>query len=82
MANERKRKPVAAMIVMGVASAALYAALLLHQEEVNVTFGRAGAYAFLPVLTAFVFSYVHGTFTGHFWTVLGIEASKNHGKGR
>ncbi len=30
----------------------------------------------LPIVTAFVFSYIHGSFTGHFWTVLGIEAAK------
>jgi hypothetical protein len=82
MANERKRKPVVAMIVMGVASTVLYAALLLNQDLVNGTFGRAGAYAVLPILTAFAFSFVHGKFTGHFWTVLGVEASRNNGKAR
>ncbi len=29
-----------------------------------------------PIITAFVFSYFHGSFTGNFWTVLGIEAAK------
>jgi hypothetical protein len=82
MASETKRKPVGAMIVMGVGSVALYAALLLNQDLVNRTFGRAGAYAVLPILTAFVFSIVHGSFTGHFWSVLGVEAAKNHGKAR
>jgi hypothetical protein len=38
--------------------------------------GKGGMYAFLPIVTAFVFSYIHGTFTGHFWTVLGIEAAR------
>lgn len=76
MANEPKKKPVGTMILSGLVSAALYAALLLYQDEVNGTFGRPGAYAVLPILTAFVFSIVHGTFTGHFWTVLGIEASR------
>lgn len=80
MAHETKKKPIGAMAATGVVSAALYAALLLHQDEVNSIFGRAGAYAVLPILTAFLFSVVHGTFTGHFWTVLGVEAAKNHGK--
>ena len=35
-----------------------------------------GMYAALPVLTAFLFSFVHGAFTGSFWSALGIEASK------
>ncbi len=71
-----KKKPAGAMIVMGVISLALYATLLLKQDLVNSTFAKGGLYAFLPIVTAFVFSYVHGSFTGHFWTVLGIEAAK------
>jgi hypothetical protein len=71
-----KRKPVGSMIVMGIISVALYATLLLKQDMVNGTFAKGGLYAFLPIVTAFVFSYIHGSFTGHFWTVLGIEAAK------
>jgi hypothetical protein len=71
-----KKKPVAAMIVMGLISVALYATLLAKQDLVNSTFAKGGLYALLPIITAFVFSYFHGTFTGHFWTVLGVEASK------
>ncbi len=79
MAHDTNSKPVGKMILTGAASVALYATLLLHQDEVNGTFARAGMYAFLPILTAFVFSFIHGTFTGHFWTVLGVEASKGKG---
>ena len=64
------------MIVMGIISIALYATLLLKQDLINNTFGKGGIYAFLPIITAFVFSYFHGAFTGHFWTVLGVEASR------
>ncbi len=71
-----KKKPVAAMIVMGIISVALYAVLLAKQDLVNSMFGKGGMYAFLPIITAFVFSYFHGAFTGHFWTVLGVEAAK------
>jgi hypothetical protein len=71
-----RKKPVGAMIVMGIISIALYAALLLRQDWVNSTFAKGGVYALLPIVTAFVFSYFHGNFTGHFWTVLGIEAAK------
>ncbi len=74
--NSSKKKPVGAMIVMGVISIALYATLLLKQDLVNSTFAQGGLYALLPIVTAFVFSYIHGSFTGHFWTVLGIEAAK------
>jgi F0F1-type ATP synthase assembly protein I len=74
--SSSKKKPVAAMIVMGVVSVALYATLLLKQDLINSNFARGGLYALLPIVTAFVFSYFHGSFTGHFWTVLGVEASK------
>ena len=71
-----KKKPVVAMVVMGIVSVALYATLLMQQDMINNTFAKGGLYALLPIITAFVFSYFHGNFTGHFWTVLGVEASK------
>jgi F0F1-type ATP synthase assembly protein I len=71
-----KKKPYASLIIMGIISIALYAALLLNQDIINNTFGKGGIYAFLPIATAFVFSYFHGGFTGSFWTVLGVEAKK------
>jgi F0F1-type ATP synthase assembly protein I len=71
-----KRKPVGKLLVTGIISVALYAALLANQDVINSSFGRGGLYAFLPIAMAFVFSFIHGTFTGHFWTVLGIEAAK------
>lgn len=76
MAQSSKRKPVGKMIITGIITISLYAALLLNQDVINSTFGRGGIYAFLPIITAFVFSYFHGAFTGSFWSVLGIEAKK------
>lgn len=77
MANSRtKKKPYGSLIVMGFISIALYAALLLNQDIITRYFALGGTYAFLPIATAFLFSFVHGTFTGNFWTVLGIEAAK------
>lgn len=75
-ANSNKKKPVGKMIVMGLISLALYTYLLTSQDMVNSTFAKGGWYALLPIVTAFVFSFVHGSFTGDFWTVLGIEAAK------
>ncbi len=76
MASTTKKKPVAAMIITGAVSIALYAALLLKQDMINSTFGKGGLFAFLPIVTAFIFSFIHGAFTGHFWTVLGVEAAR------
>lgn len=74
--TKTKKKPVGIMLLTGVISIALYAALLMNQDILNSTFGNGGLHAFLPIMTAFAFSFVHGSFTGHFWTVLGVEASK------
>ncbi|MBI4683396.1 MAG: hypothetical protein HY757_09905 [Nitrospirae bacterium] len=71
-----RKKPVGKMLLMGVISVALYALLLLKQDVINGYIGQGGMYAFLPIITAFLFSFVHGTFTGDFWTVMGIEAAK------
>lgn len=74
--SSTRRKPISAMAFTGIISLALYSALLLKQDMINSTFGKGGLYAFLPIVTAFVFSYFHGAFTGHFWTALGVEAAK------
>ena len=71
-----KKKPYGAAIILGIVSLALYVGLLTQQEVVNEYFTKGGVYAFLPIAAAFLFSVVHGNFTGNFWTVLGVEASK------
>ncbi len=71
-----KKKPYVKMIVVGIVSFSLYALLLLKQDMINGYVGRGGVYAFFPIAVAFIFSIVHGSFTGNFWTVLGIEAAK------
>ena len=74
--QNKRKKPITALILTGIVSAGLYIALLTNQDFLNNTFGKGGLFAFLPIITAFVFSYFHGIFTGHFWTMLGVEASK------
>ncbi|MCL4492734.1 MAG: hypothetical protein M1510_12710 [Nitrospirae bacterium] len=77
MASSRtKKKPYGSMLLTGIISVALYGILLSNQSIVNDYSGRGGLYAFLPIATAFIFSFIHGSFTGNFWTVLGIEAAK------
>ncbi len=77
-AHEQKtrKKPIGIMALTGVISAGLYVALLANQDLLNANFAKGGIYALLPIITAFVFSYIHGSFTGHFWTVLGVEAAR------
>ncbi len=63
-------------LLLGAVSVALYVVLLKGQGIITEYFTRGSLYAFLPIGTAFLFSFVHGSFTGNFWTVLGVEASK------
>jgi len=66
-------KPWFLMLVSGVASALCYVALFANENEVMEAFTRTdGWYPALPVLTAFLFSLVHGAFTGYFWEALGV----------
>lgn len=74
--DTRRKKSAGPMVLFGLASLSLYAALLLEQDAVTDVFARGGLFALLPIATAFVFSFVHGSFTGKFWTAMGIEAAR------
>ena len=79
MATTTKKKALASAVIFGVLSIGLYALLFMKEDLINSSFGKGGAYALLPIATAFLFSFVHGSFTGNFWTALGIEAAKSKG---
>lgn len=75
--GKSKKKPIVKMAVFGVCSTIIYVALLSHQGLITAYFTRGALYAVLPIAGAFTLSYVHGHFTGYFWSVLGIEAKKS-----
>ena len=79
MATTTKKKALVSAIVMGALSIGLYTLLMLKQDLVNATFGKGGIHALLPIATAFLFSFVHGSFTGNFWSALGFEAANGKG---
>lgn len=78
------KKPIAATLIYGLASLALYTLLLLNSDLFVDWAQRTKAgekWLFLiPVVVAFVFSYFHGQFTGHFWESLGLRAAKTTSK--
>jgi hypothetical protein len=76
LAQQKKMKALKGTVIFGLITAALYAAVFLNSGVVMEYFTKGGIYALLPVGTAFLFSFVHGAFTGNFWSALGIEASK------
>ncbi len=75
--SEKKKKPILKMIIFGIVSLASYFVLFNQEGMVTETYTKGGWYAAFPILTAFWFSFVHGTFGSNFLDVLGFEAKKN-----
>ncbi len=71
-----KKKPYAGLVIFGAISLSGYIALLTNQRWVNETFTTGGWHAAYPVVTALIFSFVHGAFASNLLTILGIEAKK------
>ena len=76
LAQQKRAKALRSAVIFGLLTAAFYAAIFLNEGTVMKYFTMGGAYALLPVSAAFLVSFIHGAFTGNFWTALGIEASK------
>jgi hypothetical protein len=76
LAQQKRMKALKGTVIFGLLTAAIYAAVFLNTGLVMKYFTKGGMYALLPVGAAFLVSFVHGAFTGNFWTALGIEASK------
>ncbi|MFP5222779.1 MAG: hypothetical protein ACLGSA_10865 [Acidobacteriota bacterium] len=71
-----KKKPVAKLMAYGIGSCAIYTAVYLFQDIIMASFAKGGVYTVLPIATVFLFSWIHGTFAGTLWEVLGIDAVK------
>jgi len=63
---------------LGLASVVLYVLLFQYADSLSLLAAetRAGhkLYALIPIGVAFLFSLIHGAFTGHFWDLLGLRA--------
>lgn len=58
----------------GAISVLLYF-LLYHYNEDILEYSRQGQWYFIiPITIAFVFSIIHGNFTGQFWDLFGVKA--------
>jgi hypothetical protein len=71
-----EKKNVFKTVLLGVLSIASYAFLLWKQKEILDLFTRGGVYFIFPVLTAFYFSLVHGTFAGECIKFFDLEVKK------
>jgi hypothetical protein len=72
-----KKKPYPGMVIFGAVSLCGYFALMTHQGLISEEFTMGGWHAAYPVMTAVIFSFIHGAFASNLLSVLGIEA-KNH----
>lgn len=62
---------------IGLAVAALYAALFVFEKDVIRLCSRGGWGFLFPVGAAFAFSLFHGAFTGLFWDALGVRPRRS-----
>jgi hypothetical protein len=72
-----RKKPYVGMVVFGAISLSGYVALMANQGWVSEEFTMGGWHAAYPVVTAVIFSFIHGAFASNLLSVLGIEAKKH-----
>lgn len=79
--SERK-KTALATAVFGIGSLLLYMLLFAYADQLVAWAAetrQGNKLLFLiPIVIAFVFSWIHGSFTGHFWELLGVRAAGKH----
>lgn len=69
-----RRSIVKKTLFYGVISVTLYSLLYLYSDTI-LEYSRQGRWFFIgPITIAFVFSIIHGNFTGQFWDLFGIQA--------
>lgn len=75
---EQKRK-LKLTLFLGLMSIFLYILLYKFSPLLSNYGQKGGWYFILPIGVAFIFSIVHGAFTGHFWDSVGLKAAKKTG---
>lgn len=69
------------VLVSGALTVGCGLILLVHEQEL-LAMARVGRWnAALPILIAFLFSFLHGNFTSGFWELLGVRARNDSGPG-
>ncbi len=71
---ENKTSAIIKTVLFGLTSAILFFLLYYYNEPILESSKQGGWYFIVPISIALIFSYVHGTFTGRFWDLLGIKA--------
>ncbi|MEJ2688853.1 MAG: hypothetical protein P8130_02650 [Deltaproteobacteria bacterium] len=75
-AGASAKKPVLQMVIFGAISLTGYIVIFNNERLVTTEFTMGGWHAAYPVLTALLFSFIHGAFASNLLSVLGLEAKK------
>lgn len=75
-ADPARLKQLARTALLGVGTGVLYWWMFANEREVLELSSKGHWYFVLPLVIAFVFSFVHGAFTADFWDALGVKASR------
>lgn len=71
-------------LIFGVISAVLYTLMFIYSDHLvefaHLTRQGEHIWFIVPIIIAFIFSYVHGTFTGAFWDTLGLKPAQKNNK--
>lgn len=61
---------------IGLLSLGLYGLLFVFERPLLAFTSKGGYSLFLVIAIAFVFSAIHGAFTGRFWDIVGLKAKR------
>ncbi|MFH2129623.1 MAG: hypothetical protein ABIK68_04555 [bacterium] len=73
--KSKQKKKLLKTVLLAAATVGIYTALFANASTVTTFYTKGGLYAALPVLTAFAFSIIHGSFASQCLEALGITAS-------
>ena len=71
--SSKKNSSIIKSLVLGVVSFSTYTILFIYEEWVIQNFSKGGFYAALPIVTALLFSFIHGAFSSNFIYTLGLK---------
>jgi VIT1/CCC1 family predicted Fe2+/Mn2+ transporter len=74
MEQSSKANAVIQTALLGFFSVILYFLLYYFEEEIVVWTRQGGWYLIVPLIIAFLFTFVYGAFASHFWDLLGVKA--------
>jgi len=71
--TQNKPNPLRNVILWGIASLTLYLLVFTNQDTVMDYFSRGGFFAIAVIVTALIFSFVHGAFSNYLIETMGFK---------